>query len=659
MIRILPPEEARKIAAGEVIDRPAALVRELLDNALDAGASNIEVSIEEGGAGRIEVIDDGAGMSREDLALCTRTHATSKITSLDDLSRSLTLGFRGEALAAAAAAARLSILSGDGGGEAWLLETSPGETGPGRLVQSRRVRGTSVRASGLFDAIPARKRFLKQESGEAALCRQVFVDKALAFPAVSFRFVRDGVLKLRLAGRPWGRTAAAGDPAADGPVADGGAAVLVGPAADGDPAANEAADGEGAALQGRFGEMVFSAAERGFLHRAAGAGRGFRVTVIFGGPELYRRDRRLQYIYANRRRIQDFGLMQALEYGLSGFFPNGSHPAGMVFVEVDPALADFNIHPAKREVRFADPAAIHHCVSSLLRDYVRGAVLSGGAGEAPPGPFRQKGPDLDFGPSSASGYGYGTGERNRTRALAMEALLLRRDAFAPLPRPASGTGPDGFSLRGEYAAESGPSYGDAPDSGTDPDASAPDTSAVHLAGRAFGLFIIAVRGDRLYLIDQHAAHERILYDHYVSRPPAVQELLVSIPFCTGNAGEERFLAENREALAALGIGVESDGGGAWRIEALPAGWRGGGDAPAEILALRGAENMTERWAAALACRGAVKDGEELDDAAALALAREVIALGDRRGGLPRCPHGRPLWKEISREDLFRAVRRRD
>ncbi|MDR3146402.1 MAG: DNA mismatch repair endonuclease MutL, partial [Treponema sp.] len=198
-IRVLPPEEARKIAAGEVIDRPAALVREFLDNAIDAGSALIEVVIEGGGIRRTEVIDDGLGMNREDLALCWYTHATSKIRSVDDLNTAETLGFRGEALAAAAAVSRLEILSCTGDGEAWFLETGAGmgdSPGGMRISRSRRTRGTTVRALGLFDTIPARKRFLKREGAEAGLCRQAFIDKALAFPGIAFRFLQDGKLRL-------------------------------------------------------------------------------------------------------------------------------------------------------------------------------------------------------------------------------------------------------------------------------------------------------------------------------------------------------------------------------------------------------------------------------------------------------------------------------
>jgi DNA mismatch repair protein MutL len=603
MINILPPEEAKKIAAGEVIDRPAALVREFIDKALDSLALNIELSIERGGVNKVEVIDDGSGMSREDLALCVENHATSKIQSLDDLSRTVTLGFRGEALSAAAASARLEILSSTDGREAWLLE-SPGMT----LTQTRRTKGTSVRAYGLFDAIPARKRFLKRETGEAAFCRQTFIEKALAFPGVSFRFVQDGIVKLQLFPCI---------PAADAAGTNTGSICAAG-------------------MLKRFGELFFRSGQRNFLHTIETGGKGFTVTIIFGGPELYRQDRRQQYIYVNKRRIQDYGLMQALEYGLSGYFPNNSHPAGAVFVEVDPALVDFNIHPAKREIRFADAAAIHHCITSALRGHVQKAV-----------PW--------------------TGERENAapyaRSLAMEALLERRDDFAPLPQRTgqvsdlpSPAGERRAGLTGADAvAEPEPVYY----TGSMDGKNTKVAQQLRLIGRAFGLFIVAEKGNRLFLIDQHAAHERILYNHFLSTPIAAQELLVEIPLAVSSAEEENFLCARQEELKRLGIVLESGGSGGWRITALPAGWKAGdGETADDLLCRRTAgKDMAERWAAALACRAAIKDGGWLDDEAALALAEAALALEKETGQLPRCPHGRPLWTEITREELFRAVRR--
>ncbi|MDR1128469.1 MAG: DNA mismatch repair endonuclease MutL [Treponema sp.] len=614
-IEILPPFEARKIAAGEVIDRPAALVREFLDNAIDCGASACETIIEGGGIQRAEVIDNGSGMGREDLELCFETNATSKIRSLEDLNTAETLGFRGEALAAAAAVSRLEILSSEDGRGAWLLETGPGGAGETRLTRSSRVKGSSVRALRLFDTIPARRRFLKREGSEAQLCRQVFIEKALAFPALDFRFTQDGKLKC---GFP--------------------------------PAAS---------YKERFAQALLDRAEAAFLREIAANGPGFSAVIVAGGPELYRSDRRQQYCFANGRRIQDFSLIQAFEYGLQHWFPNGVHPVGAVFIDIDPSLADFNIHPAKREARFRDPGAIHHAITSALGDYARRSFA---AGAAFPGPARAAF-GKDGGPDAPSWF-EGEAGNESIRRLALEALP---DGPANAANPASRAAPFTES-GGAYGTGTGVYYS-GPDArgGFPPEGAAvsdtgrrffPESAAapggrLRLAGRVFSLFILVEWADRLFIIDQHAAHERLLYDRVLAGPVPAQELLVPIPFSTDSEEGDRFLERERDAFSRLGIRMEKEGG-SWRITALPESWKlSDPETVREILELgKSRENMAERWAATLSCHGAVKDGDYLDDGTALALAEAALRLP-----VPRCPHGRPIWKEISREDLFRAVRR--
>jgi len=573
-IRVLPPQEARRIAAGEVIDRPAALIREFIDNAIDSGASVIEVSIEGGGAKKAEVSDNGSGMNRENLEKCVLPHATSKIRSLDDLDTAETLGFRGEALAAAAAAARLEIIT-CGGADAWRLETGPGGDKL-HITAAGRTAGSTVRALNLYESMPARKKFLKRDGSEAALCRQGFIDKALAFPQITFRFTQDGKPK------------------------------------DFFPAANSKKE--------RFAAAILETNEREFLHEIGVSGEGFSADIVIGGPELSRADRRMLYVFANGRRIQDYSLINAMEYGTQGWFPNGTHPVGAVYLDIDPALADFNIHPAKREARFRDPGAIHRAISSGLRDFCRSHGIKSEIKETP-----NQNTNYDIFINNI-----GSGVTNNSTDW-LRAETPRGDTGAMLAMKALLDSPPQ-----KYIAEDAPIYG-----------------APRYAGNVFGVFILLEWGDKLFIIDQHAAHERILYDRFLSQPIPAQELLVPVSFNTESEEDDNFLETKKEELAGLGITIEKDGNG-WRIDALPADWRlDDSQTVKEILNLREAgENIAKRWAATLSCHHAIRDGENLDGESALALAKEALMLPE-----PRCPHGRPIWTEVTKEALYKAVKR--
>ncbi|MDR0502689.1 MAG: DNA mismatch repair endonuclease MutL [Treponema sp.] len=584
-IFILPPEEARRIAAGEVVDRPAALVREFLDNAIDSLALNIEVSIEEGGCKKVEVTDDGGGMSREDLEFCSLAHATSKIRGLDDLDTAVTLGFRGEALAAAAAVSRLEIISSADGREAWQLITGPGENHPPKFEQTRRTKGTSVRALSLFENIPARKRFLKREGSEAALCRQSFTDKTLAFNKINFRFTQDGRLKDFFPAVP--------------------------------------------SKKARFAAAFLNAGDEIYLNEINAAGNGFNAAVVIGGPELFRSDRRQLFVFANGRRVQDYSLIQAMEYGVQGFFPNGSHPIGAVFVEIDPALADFNIHPAKREVRFRDSGSIHHAVSGAVKSFFHKREAAGISHKNAEEEREQGSWNREWEEKPESWQHI----KNKTR---------ESDPQSSIPGTNYSFNREKFGNMHSFTDESPPVYGE-----------------MKYAGRVFSLFILIEWAQKLYIIDQHAAHERILYNRFLAENIPKQPLLSPIPFITESDDDDRFLELKRGELSHLGVDIEKDesGGknaGAWRIEALPADWRLGDAATVkEILSLKTAgENMAQKWAAACCCHAAIKDGDYPDDETAFALGKEALQLPD-----PRCPHGRPIWTEISRDALFKAVRR--
>ena len=589
-ILILREDVSRKIAAGEVIDRPFSVLRELLDNAIDAGASSIECAIEGGGQARIRVADDGEGMAREDLSLCWQRHATSKIQDEQDLYRVHTLGFRGEALASVAACARLSIVSRPrlpaGGGEpapAFRLVVAGGREL--LLEEYQGPPGTVVDVADLFFNLPARRRFLKSPSAESALCRQALLEKALPHPGIAFRFSAGGELKHFF------------------------------------PALKD----------GDYRDRVAAAFgfDPGLIYALAGGRQGLALHAVVGRPELTRRDRRMIQLYVNRRRILEFALVQAVEYAFGEYVPGGHHPVAFVFLELDPAEVDFNIHPAKREVRFRDLAAVRRLIGGTLREFLTAF-------------------DLRRGPAAAGPAGGATARPQGFRfATAKPGALGQSEAFPPPP-----LGLPGYALRGTgertppgpAAAQEPQALGpERPEAGTSP----------RYRGQVFGLFLLAEYGDSLYVVDQHAAHERVLFEELKSRRPAAQELLMPIRVDAGP--QAALLAGRAQLLGRLGLRLEEGEDGSVEIAALPE----------ELLALdedelveallgekSSFEELEDRVFSLAACRLAVKEGEELDGAAAAELIRRVFALDNAR-----CPHGRPIWTEIRRADLERSVGR--
>ncbi len=587
-IQVLREEVSRKIAAGEVIDRPLAVVRELLDNALDAGARNVEVYLEGGGLERIRVVDDGQGMSPQDLELAAQRHATSKIEHEDDLARVTTLGFRGEALASVAACARLTLTSAARASAEGAAGAAGGaEPGAYRLVvEGGRRRalepttgnaGTTVDVADLFFNLPARKRFLKSVTAESQGCRQAFLEKALPHPSVGFRLFVDGKLQLFLPPQgPRERVAAA------------------------------------------------IGLDLPHLHLAEGKTAGAQALAVAARPELARRDRRLLHLYVNRRRITDFSLLQAVEYAFGQYVPGGSHPVAFLFLEVDPALVDFNIHPAKKEARFRNLAELRQLVIGTLRGLLAdfglragdgawagsGAAYAGSAGSAEASAAK---------PGRDAGQAW-TFEAEAPRPLTGVPVPGRE---APVERGAAGAGAEGLSVG----------------------------LSTHYRGQLFRLFLLVEQGDSLFIVDQHAAHERLLYEELKARRLESQELL--LPARLEGVGEDQ-VRRSAEAWGRLGIRVERGEDGVYSLAALPE----------ELLCveeeLAGAlregtlspEELQDRIFSLAACRTAVKDGQELDPRTATELARRALALSNAR-----CPHGRPIWMRIRRADLLRAVAR--
>lgn len=600
-IRVLDADVAARIAAGEVIERPFSIVRELIDNALDAGASEIDVQLHSGGLGQISVHDNGRGIARTELERTGLRHATSKITNEHDLLHATTLGFRGEALASIAACARLEVVTRTR--TATTAARLVADSLERRISAAAAAPGTRVQVTRLFADLPGRRRFLRRPGTETTLCRRMVLEKALAHPQMTFRLSVDGEADTTLT-------------------------------------ATE--------LRDRVADVLGSPVMPDDLFEARRDYGEFQVAAIGARPELARRDRSRLMVYVNRRRIQQYGLVQALEYGYGAIVPGGRHPIACLFVEIAPHLVDFNVHPAKREARFRNLAPLHQAVVRVVQEAVvrfghrsplpapRGEPeslpLRGHDGRAFPAPARPRSVVADpphpyVGKIPATGAGAGA-----ARSTGPAPDSAAQDA-AP--------GPLGVITPGPAADDDGIAL--------------PDRSAgIRYIGQSLGMFLLVEIGRTLYFVDQHAAHERVLYERLRRRSFAIQQLLLPIELDLEPEAADA-LHEARDLLVGLGIVVELEKGRARRITALaeplhqlPALWLG-----EYVAGLRGSEADLERAVLAdISCKLAVKDGEVLDHDAAVTIARESLAID-----LQHCPHGRPLWYSVTREQVSAQVGR--
>ncbi len=614
-VRTLNPEVARKIAAGEVIDRPNAIVRELMDNSIDAGSSSITVEITGGGIDKIRIIDDGCGLTREDLENCARPHATSKISSETDLMNLSTLGFRGEALASIAAVSRLSIQSGGYKMRASITEDHI-------IEASTPVAGTIVQSEGLFENFPARRQFLKRPATEGIMCRNTFIEKALARPDISFRFVSDGETKIDLP---------AGQPLKERFVIANGYS-------------------EGAELFYEFSKS------------SGGENPEWAFTVVIGEPAVSRTNKKDIFIYANGRRIQEYSLVQAVEYGGQGYFPNGTYPVAVVFAQIRPDLIDFNIHPAKREARFADISALHHGLSSTIKAFFQQYTYANFSEDKPADQVRTQ--EFDFEvpgvqvtsqPASfaATASVYERHISYKPSETKSEALSDFRSKFLGVRSAESS---ENYKVSEKYKTTTLAEQALAAATGDAENSSYVKPAQVKYIGPCLGTFLLAEKNNCLYIIDQHAVHERILFDRLMKSQTDAgrQPLLIPYKIKTESKAQDKQLEKLQSELSRIGFETEHVSDGNWEIKTIPERWTGSEYDLRTLLFVKQVEpkEVIRSIVAMTACKAAVKDGYVLDDITAARLVEEAFTLED-----PHCPHGRPIYTVISREKLFELVKR--
>ena len=616
-VKALNAEVARKIAAGEVIDRPNAIIRELIDNSIDSGAKNITVEISQGGIEKIRIIDNGCGMTKDDLFNCARPHATSKISSEVDLLNLHTLGFRGEALSSIAAVSRLSIASGG-----WKMRASITED---HIIEpSSPVNGTIVQSEGLFENFPARRQFLKRPATEAIMCKNTFIEKSLAHPDISFRFIQDGEIKLDL---PPNQT-----------------------------------------LKDRFimangytqaPELFFTVTNSSKNHD--GNNEEWSFSVIIGEPAVSKPNKKDISIFTNGRKIQEYSLVQAVEYGCQGFFPNGTYPVAGVFIQIRPDLVDFNIHPAKKEARFYDISDLHHGLSSTLKDFFKQYTFANFLEDKPADEIRFSETaqnNFNFYQSNSQSENQNIGQKNpyssihyKTSETVSNGLSDFRSKYLGIKSNSQNQDYQNKMTRTQISDIAQQALDEQTVS-----SQKENTSQVKYIGSCLGTFLLAEKNNCLYIIDQHAAHERILFDKLMNSQSdnATQNLLIPYKIHTESKIQDQQLEKLQHRLKQIGFFIQKVSEGYWEVTAIPERWTGSEYDLRQYLFVKHVEpeEIIRSIAAMTACKAAVKDGYVLDDVTAEKLVCQSFTLPD-----PHCPHGRPVYTVISREKFFEMVKR--
>lgn len=556
---------ASRIAAGEVVDRPASIVRELMDNSIDAQASKITVSLEEGGIRSICVTDNGKGIPKEDLPMAFENHATSKIKTIEDLFNLHTLGFRGEALPSIAACSKLTVSSNgykvisDNGIKSELL--------PGAVTE-----GTAVLSENLFESIPARKQFLKRPSAEFNECKKVFLEKALGFENIEFILISDGNLMIDLKSTEKKQR-----------VLD----IM--------------------SLDGSFvraDSLSMSETED-----------PIKLFAVCSTPAQYKKDRSQIKIFLNGRIIDCFAMVQVIVNAYSIALPGGAFPYFYLFIEDSPSLIDFNIHPAKRECKIRNQNSIYAPLTRMIRNALVPQRNS----------QQEKHNDL-FKYNSSGSYSPSSSEHKEKHVSDISfdpkwfenAKTVLKKAEEK-PRERTVVNPD-FPYR--------------------------------YIGQVFNTFLVVEKNNEILFIDQHAAHERILYDEITS---CKDKQILAVPYrFETDISVDDFLVENSFIYSDLGVTLVRVQPMVWEITEIPAQCRKNEEKIVSYIssATGDVEEAKKGLFAVIACHAAIKAGDVLDDISAKSLLDKVFRLDAML-----CPHGRSFAYSVSREKLFELVGR--
>ncbi len=624
-IRRLPPETVNRIAAGEVVERPASAVKELVENALDAGARRVEVQADGGGLTRLLIADDGCGMAPDQLALAVERHATSKLEPDDagdvDLLRILTLGFRGEALPSIGSVARLTITSRPReGGDAHRITVEGGDQRPVAPAAFPGPHGARVEVRDLFYATPARLKFMKSERAEAMAISEEIKRQAMAHEAVAFSLDLDGRNVLRLPAEHPG---------------DAGRLKRL------------------AALLGRDFEAnaLLIDQERD----------GVRLSGYAGLPTYSRGNAAHQYLFVNGRPVKDRLLQGALRGAYADFLARDRHPAAVLFLELDPLYVDVNVHPAKAEVRFRDPQLVRGLIVGALRHALHAAGHRASTTVAA---------DALAGFRAHEGVSGGEGLGARDWGLGSSRAASGYSGWQAWAAPAAQTAQIIPGLN-ERSARVEPDFAASPLAPSPQPLAPSDPDPLDYplgAARAqlHGTYIVAQTRDGLVVVDQHAAHERLVYERMkaqMAQGSVTRQALLTPEVVELDPAEAERVAARADELAELGLIVEPFGAGAVLVRETPA-LLGATDVQglirdiADDLAEHGAAlSLKERLAevcGTMACHGSVRAGRVLSAPEMNALLRQMEATPHSG----QCNHGRPTYVELKLADLEKLFGRR-
>ena len=591
-IRALPDLLVSQIAAGEVVERPASVVKELLENALDAGARRIEVRLEDGGMRRIAISDDGCGIPPDELPLALQRHATSKIASLAELEQVATLGFRGEALASIASVARVQITSRT----AQAPHAHRIDTFEDGIAPAAGAPGTTVEVLELYSATPARRKFLKSAATETAHCADALRRVALAHPGVAFALWVEGRQTLSWPAGTWMARALEG-------------------------------------LGDDFREA----------HRVVDAQAGpLQLLGLLGLPTASRGRPDRQFVHVNGRFVRDRLLTHAARQAYSELLHGDRHPAYALFLAIDPGLVDVNVHPAKTELRFRDPQAVHRALQQVMSEALRaGAAEHPSLQPARPwtAPMRPAAPGAT---QSALALAFGAPPGTAPAGWRTATGLPGGLASAAEPVPGAG-GAD--AAVGEAASPAGDAAGSPP--------------LGFALAQLHGVYILAQNAHGLVLIDMHAAHERVVFERLKREldqgPPAVQSLLIPATF-RADPLEVRLVEEDAATLAALGLDLSVLSPGTLAVRGVPAALADADPASlarsvlSELREVGSSRALTEQrneTLATMACHAAVRANRRLTLQEMNALLREM----ESTAGADQCNHGRPTWVQVGMAEL--------